>query len=171
MNLKQNILTALFLAIGFILRQIIPGAIGGMKFDVFLSFIFISLLVNRSFKNALLTALLGGILTAMTTTFPGGQLPNMIDKLVTCIVIFFLIKIGIKFQFNQIFIGFIAFVGTLISGSVFLLSALFIVGLPAPFIALFLAIVLPTSIANVGITLVVYNTVKSAMRISGIKFV
>ena len=73
MNLKNNIVTTLLLAIGFILHYITPGILGGMKFDFLLIFIIISLLINRKFGNAILTGLLGGILSAMTTTFPGDK--------------------------------------------------------------------------------------------------
>lgn len=47
----------------------------------------------------------------------------------------------------------IGLIGTAISGTVFLGSALFIVGLPAPFMVLFTSIVLPTSLTNMVITL------------------
>ena len=167
--LRKNILTALLMAIGFILRQLIPGLIGGMKGDIMLSVIFVSLLINREFKNALLTGLLGGLITAMTTTFPGGQLPNVIDKLITCMVVYYMIKLLSRFEGNTAVTGAIAFVGTVISGSIFLASALVISGLPAPFTTLFSVVVLPTAGVNIFMTLVVYSTVKTAIKVSGIK--
>ncbi|KDR93980.1 Tryptophan transporter TrpP [Peptoclostridium litorale DSM 5388] len=166
MNLKKNILTALLLAIGFILHQLVPGALGSMKFDIMLSVIFVSIFINSEFKNAVLTALLGGIITALTTTFPGGQLPNIIDKLVTCMVVFAMVKIAEKIKFNKISAGIIAFVGTIVSGSVFLYSALLIVGLPAPFGALFIGIVLPTAVTNIFVTVAVYGAVNMALKMS-----
>ena len=171
MDLRKSILTALLLAIGFILHHIIPGTLGGMKFDLFLAFIFISILLNSDFKNVLLTALLGGILTAMTTSFPGGQIPNIIDKLVTCMSVYLMIKIMGKFKNNQIFIGILAFIGTMISGTTFLASALALVGLPAPFMALFVSIVIPTTITNTFITLIIYQVVQQALKVTGAKFV
>ncbi len=170
-NLRRNIITALLIAIGFILHQIIPGAIGSMKFDLMLSFIFVALLLNHDFKNTILTALLGGIITAMTTTFPGGQLPNLIDKVITCIALFLMIKMLGKFKNNPIAIGALSFLGTLISGTVFLGTALLIVGLPAPFKVLFFSIVLPTSITNTFVTLLVYKAVKIAIRFTGAKHI
>src|SRR5690554_479311 len=98
MNLKNNIVTTLLLAIGFILHYITPGILGGMKFDFLLIFIIISLLINRKFGNAILTGLLGGILSAMTTTFPGGQIPNILDKIITCLVLFIIIRIFYRFS-------------------------------------------------------------------------
>ncbi len=171
MNLRKNITTALLIAIGYILHQVMPGTIGNMKFDIMLSFIFVALLVNRDFKNAVLTGLLGGLITAMTTTFPGGQIPNLIDKFVTCMVVFALIKLTDKLKFKQVVTGAIAFLGTLVSGSTFLYSALLLAGLPAPFMVLFLGIVLPTAATNIFVTLVVYNAVKVAIKASGVKFI
>lgn len=171
MNLRKNILTALLLAIGFILHQLVPGVFAGMKFDLMLAVIFVAIFINNDFKNVLLTAFIGGFITALTTTFPGGQIPNIIDKVVTCITVFIMIKASGKFKDNQVCIGIISFLGTIISGTVFLLSALLIVGLPAPFKALFVGIVLPTSVTNIFITILIYNAVKMALKVSGSKFV
>lgn len=171
MNLRKNILIALLLAIGYIMHQIVPGTIGNMKFDLMLSFIFVALFITRDFKSAILTGLLGGIITAITTTFPGGQVANIIDKFITCIVVYILIQVFDRFRFNQISTGIIAFIGTVVSGTVFLSSALILLGqLPAPFPALFAGIVLPTAVTNIFITLIVYNTAKLAIKASGIKY-
>lgn len=171
MNLRKNILIALLLAIGYVLHQVVPGTIGNMKFDLMLSFIFVSLLVSRDFKSAMLTALLGGFITALTTTFPGGQIANIIDKIVTCISVYLLIRLSDRIKFKQISTGIIAFAGTIISGTTFLYSALLMVGLPAPFSVLFIGIVLPTAVTNIFVTLVVYSTVKLAIKATGAKFV
>ncbi|MDF2840863.1 MAG: trpP, partial [Clostridia bacterium] len=141
------------------------------KFDIMLSFIFVALFISKDFKSVILTAMLGGGITAFTTTFPGGQIPNIIDKLVTCLVIYALLKLLEGFQYKQITAGIIAFIGTLVSGSVFLYSALLLVGLPAPFLVLFMGIVLPTSIANIFVTLIVYNAVKTALKATGVKYI
>ncbi|SHJ63818.1 tryptophan transporter [Tepidibacter formicigenes] len=171
MNLRKNILTALLLAIGFILHQVVPGILAGMKFDLMLSIMFVSILINSDFKNSMLTAVIGGFITAMTTTFPGGQIPNIIDKFVTCVLVFLIIKIIGKYKENQISVALISFVGTIISGTIFLTSAFFIVGLPAPFKGLFLGIVLPTAVTNIFVTIIIYNAVRVAIKVSGAKFV
>ncbi len=171
MNLRKNILIALLIAIGYVLHQVIPGTIGGMKFDLVLSFIFVALFVGRDFKSTILTALLGGFITALSTTFPGGQVANVVDKLVTCIAVYFMMKLFDKLKFKQVSTGIIAFIGTLISGTTFLYTAMVLVGLPAPFPVLFAGIVLPTAVSNIFITLVVYNTVKLAIKATGAKFV
>lgn len=169
MKLRKNIITALLIAIGFIMTQILPGTIGGMKFDLMLSVIFVCILINTEFKNVILTAFLGGVITAMTTTFPGGQIPNLIDKFITCIIVYVIIRLFSKFKTNIISVGIIAFIGTLVSGSVFLASALFIVGLPAPFKILFMGIVAPTAVANTFVTIFVYKAVNLSMKAIGLK--
>jgi hypothetical protein len=171
MNLRKNIMIALLLAIGYIMHQIIPGTIGNMKFDLMLSFIFVALFISRDFKSTILTALLGGFITALTTTFPGGQIANIVDKLVTCIAVYLMLKVSDKLKFKQAAKGIVAFVGTLISGSTFLYTAMVLVGLPAPFPVLFAGIVLPTAVTNVFVTLIVYNTAKLAIKATGAKFV
>lgn len=171
MNLRKNILIALLLSIGYILHQVVPGTIGNMKFDLMLSFIFVALFISRDFKSAILTAFLGGFITALTTTFPGGQIPNIIDKVVTCISVYVMLRLFDSFKLKQISTGIIAFVGTIISGTAFLYSALVLVGLPAPFSVLFAGIVVPTAVTNVFVTLVVYNTVQLAIKATGVKFV
>ena len=168
MNMKKNIVTALLIAIGYILHQIVPGAIGSMKFDIMLSMIFVSLFINKDAKNAAVTAVLGGVITAMTTTFPGGQLPNIIDKVVTCILVYFMLRATEGFSHTRVKLAIISFIGTLISGTVFLLSALIMVGLPVPFLALFIGIVIPTSITNIFVTTFIHEIVQKSIKASGI---
>ncbi len=168
MNLKKNIFTALLLAIGLILHQITPGILGGMKFDFLLIFILIAVMLNSTIKNAILTGSLGGIMSAMTTTFPGGQIPNIIDKLVTCFLIVLLIKALSRFEMNSFIVALIGTLGTFISGSVFLLSALVISGLPVAFPILFVSVVLPTTVVNAIGTVFVYSLVEKTLKITGL---
>jgi len=167
MNLRKSIVTALLIGIGYILHQVVPGAVGGMKFDFMLAVIFVCLLINSDLKNAILTAFLGGMITALTTSFPGGQIPNIIDKMVTVVIVFGLIKLAGKHREKFITIGIIAFIGTIISGSAFLISALFLVGLPAPFTILFVTIVIPTAITNIFVTNLIYKGVKISLKATG----
>lgn len=166
MKIKNMILTSVLLAMGFVLHTIVPGFFG-MKFDLLLTFMFIAIAINPTLKNTILAGLLSGILTAMTTTFPGGQLPNMIDKFVTAFVVLLLIKVLSKYKLGGLQMGIVGFIGTLTSGMVFLTSALFIVGLPAPLAILTTSIVIPTAIANTIITVVVYKATYIAIKPKG----
>lgn len=167
MKLKNNIFTTLLLAIGLIMHHITPGILGGMKFDFLLIFMFAAMIINSRLDNCLLTGLLGGFLSAMTTTFPGGQIPNMIDKLVTCLVVYLLLTLIRRFDFNIFTVGLIGSVGTLVSGTTFLVAALYIVGLPAPFGIMFTGIVIPTIAVNTVGTVFIYKIVKKALRVTG----
>jgi hypothetical protein len=164
MNLRKNILSGLLLAIGFILHQIIPGSIGGMTFDVQLAILFVIIAINMDLKNTITTGFASGIITAMTTKFPAGQLPNFIDKIITSLLIYFLLVALTKVFSKQISIIIVGVVGTIISGTIFLTSALVIAGLPAPFMALFIGVVLPTTIANAFATSILYNLVSSTQK-------
>lgn len=168
MKLRNNIFTTLLLAIGFILHQITPGILGGMKFDFLLIFMTASLLLNPKFDNVILTGLLAGLLSAMTTSFPGGQLPNIIDKMLACLSLYPIIKYLDSFKANSIVVGLIGSLGTFISGTVFLGSAKLIVGLPVSMKMLIRGIVIPTTFIN-GIGIVfVYGIIRKAIKLSGI---
>lgn len=168
MRLKDQIMTTLLLTIGLLLHYITPGLLGGMKFDFLLIFILASLLINSKFDNIILTGLLGGLLSAMTTTFPGGQIPNIIDKMVTCLSMYLVINFFKRYSLNVIKVGIIGALGTLISGITFLRSALFITGLPMPLPLLVKGIVLPTAIVNTMGIVVIYKTLITTMKRLGI---
>jgi hypothetical protein len=164
MNLRKLILSSLLLAIGMVLHQIVPPFLFGMKPDFLLSTMFIAIALSDDYKLTLLIGLTAGILTAATTTFPGGQIPNIIDKLITCNVVFLILK-AVKNKFNnQIKMSLIAVLGTLISGTAFLGSAFVIAGLPGPFFALMLAVVVPATLFNLGACVILYNAANLAMK-------
>jgi len=165
MKLREYIFTTFLLAIGLILHQITPGIFGGMKFDFLLIFMFVSILINVKLKNIILTALLGGLLSAMTTTFPGGQLPNILDKIVTCIVVFGLIRLFKNYYLNIFVVGLIGGIGTFVSGMTFLISAAFIIGLPAPMKVLVTGIVIPTTLINIIGTVFIYRLVNKSLKL------
>ncbi|MBZ9634986.1 tryptophan transporter [Clostridium sp. FP1] len=146
MKTNKIIITSLFLAIGLILHQITPGIFFGIKPDFLLVFMILSVILTKDFKIAFITGIVAGVLCALSTTFPGGQLPNIIDKMITSIIVYAIYK---NSNANSpLKLTCIYFLGTVISGSVFLGSALILFGLPAPFLILFVSIVLPTSVLN-----------------------
>ncbi len=161
------ILTSLFLALGLVLHQAMPPILFGMKPDIMICMMFIAILLNKDdYKMTLLIGVIGGLFAAMTSTFPGGQLPNMIDKLVTANCIFLLYRVLDRKAADQVKIVIAAVIGTLISGTVFLGSAALLVGLPGPFMALMLAVVLPATAMNAVGCSVLYNaTVISLKRV------
>lgn len=162
MNLRKIILSSLLLSIGLVLHQLVPPILFGMKPDFLLSMMFIAIFLCEDYKLSLVIGITAGILTAATTTFPAGQLPNIIDKIITSNLIFLLFKV-LKFN-NQLKISIVSFIGTLISGTVFLGSAYILVGLPGPFLALILGVVIPATGFNTAASIVLYNAANSAVK-------
>ena len=149
MKTKQLVTNSLLLAVGFLLHYVTP-AIGSMQIDF--SLITLVLIINLN-KNSFSTCIAGGIATGifsgLTTKFPLGFIPNIIDKLVTTIFVYLLIKLLDKTALHSKIKAVITnAVGTLVSGTVFLVSALILVGLPAPFIVLFITVVIPAIVVN-----------------------
>lgn len=166
MNLKKLITSSMFLAIGAILHQITPPIFLGMKPDFLLAMMFITIFVFDDYKLSLLVGAAAGVFTAATTNFPGGQIPNLIDKIITANCIYFLYK-ALKNSFNSnVSILIISFIGTVISGAVFLGSAGIMFGLPGSFLALMISVVVPAATINTVTTLVFYRIVHTAMRLS-----
>lgn len=163
MKLREYVITALLIAIGFVLHAIVP-AFFGMKFDTVLAFMMLAIVLHPNRKNVLIAGLLAGIMAALTSTFPGGQIANMVDKPVTAFSVFFMLQLFAKLQNETLRSVLIGFIGTVISGSLFLLTALVMVGLPAPFPALFATVVLPTAALTGPFLAVLTKSASTAMR-------
>ena len=154
-----------------------------MKPDTIAAMLIVVVLMYRNFKVTLVAGLVGGLLAALTTTFPGGQLPNIIDKIATSIVVLglafviavplekILPKRTVRFLMSTasvgtfIACGVIGFIGTIVSGLVFLGSALLIVGLPAPFEVLFITVVIPAAISSTILVMILYPLVAVSKRL------
>jgi hypothetical protein len=159
MELRKNILSAVLLAVGFVLHQIVPPFFG-VTFDIQLAMLFVVIAINMDIKNTVITSLASGVITALTTKFPGGQVPNIIDKAITGLAVYFLLVMLKKVFSKQISLIIAGLAGTIISGSIFLTAALLITQkLPAPFSFLFLTVVLPTAAANTVITPALFGLV------------
>jgi hypothetical protein len=166
MNTKALAFMAILLTIGFVLHQFIPGFIFGMKPDMLLSVMFIGILLFPQPKNVLLLGLGAGFISALTTTFPGGQLPNIIDKPITAFAFLGLYLVIRKYNKSVTSVGILTAVGTIISGTIFLSTALIIAGLPdgATFGALFVSAVLTATVFNTVFLVVLYPVIKSIAR-------
>lgn len=164
MNLKKLIISSLLLAIGFVLHQVTPPILFGMKPDFLLTMMFIAILVTDDYKSTIAISIAAGLITAAVTAFPGGQIPNIIDKLITGQVVYGLNKIFGHRINTQIKAAIVSATGTLVSGCTFLSSALLLFGLPGPFAALILAVVLPAAIINCFSMVILYKAVTMAMR-------
>ncbi|MGF0111027.1 tryptophan transporter [Clostridium sp. SGI.024] len=167
MNVKKMILNAILIAIGALLHQITPALGLLMQPDFAISMLFIIILINKDYKTTLISSIIMGIITALTTKFPGGQLPNIIDKLITAHVIYFMFKVmGNKVSDNIKIISALSF-GTIVSGLTFLLSASIIVGLPGSFLTLVTVVVLPATIMNIILGTILYKSIGVALKVTG----
>lgn len=125
---------------------------------------FISLLLFPEVRHVLLIGLLTGFLSGIISTFPGGFIPNIIDKFITAFVCFALVLALQKLGNGIVKAGIVSVIGTLVSGAVFLGSALIIVELPAPFLVLFTTVVLPAVVLNTILIAIIYPIVQSIMK-------
>lgn len=115
--------SAIFMALGLVLHLMVPGIFFGVKPDFLLSMMFISLMIVGDVKEALLIGVAGGIMSALTTGFPGGQIPNFIEKIITSLVVFYTIK-AMRRNFSIPKVILIFALGTMVSGILFLTIAL-----------------------------------------------
>ena len=149
-NTKQLVTNSLLLGGGFLLHYVTPAI--GLPMQIDFSLITLVLIINlnkNSFSTCIASGIATGIFSGMTTKFPAGLIPNIIDKILTTVAVYLLIKLLDKTALhNKIKAIVVNAVGTLISGITFLASALLLVGLPAPFSLLFVTVVIPATIVN-----------------------
>jgi len=172
MNTKVLVSLALLVGIGAVLHTVVPPILFGMKPDMMLTMMFLAILLFPSIKNVALVSLTTAVISALTTSFPGGQIANLIDKPITAFVFFALFMLvkkatGIKTPVAAALTA----VGTLVSGTVFLAAAALIVGLPGgnSVMALVAAVVLPATVVNTIVMVVIYPIVQSVLKRTSIK--
>ncbi len=164
MKTKNLMMSAMLLALGAVLHYVVPGIVNGVKPDFLLATAFLAILLSLDLKNTLAVAGASAILAAMTTTFPGGQVPSIIDKVVACLAVYAMIKVlPVNTNLGK---GALFFAGTVISGFAFLSSAAALVGLPGGVSvgAMMAMIVLPTAAMNVAIGLLLTSVFQRSHR-------
>ena len=162
MNTKKMVLNSVFLAIGAVLHQITPPIVLGMKPDFSLAMLLIILVMDDDYKSCICAAIVAGILSALTTTFPGGQVANFVDKIVTVNIMFLFLKSLKYMKSNKVKVILNTLIGTIISGSTFLTIAFFMAGLPTKFSVLFTTVVLPASLINCVAGIIMYSAINRA---------
>lgn len=163
MNTKNLVVLSLLAGIGVVLHMVMPAFLT-IKPDMMLAMMFLGIILIPEIKSVMLLSIVTGVLSALTTGFPGGQIPNIIDKPITALVFFGLFLAFKKFGKSIIGVGVLTAVGTIVSGSVFLASAHYIVGLPSSFAALFAAGVLPAIALNTIIMVILYPVALSVVK-------
>lgn len=164
MKTKNLVILALLVGIGTVLHMVAPPILFGMKPDMLLTMMFLGIILFPEMKSVLLLGSVTGIIAALTTSFPGGQIANIIDKPITALIFFGLLLVANKFSRSLVTVCTLTAVGTIVSGVVFLASAYFIVGLPGAFIGLFGAVVLPAAVVNTIAMVVLYPVATTIMK-------
>ena len=161
-NTKQLVTNSLLLAVGFLLHYVTPAI--GLPMQIDFSLITLVLIINlnrNSFSTCLASGVATGIFSGLTSKFPLGFIPNIIDKITTAIFVYLLIKLLDKTALHsKIKTIVVNAVGTLVSGVVFLVSALLLTGLPAPFFVLFTTVVIPAIAVNTIVGFIISNICK-----------
>lgn len=164
-NTKQLVINSLLLAVGFILHYVTP-AIGSMQIDFSLITLVLIITLNKSsFSTCIASGVATGIFSGLTTKFPLGFIPNTIDKITTAIAVYLLLKLLDKTALNSKIKAIVVnAIGTQISGVVFLVSALLLTGLPAPFSVLFTTVVVPAIAVNTIVGFIVNSICEKHRR-------
>ena len=165
MKVRVLIILSLLVGIGAVLHAIVPPIFFGVKPDMLLSMMFLGIFLFPKPKYVLLLSLATGIMSALTTGAPGGQIANMIDKPITAFIILG-IFLAVKNRLNgNVTAPILAGVGTLISGFLFLAVISIIAGIPeGGLVSLFLLVVLPAMAVNAVIMLIVYPIVQGIFK-------
>lgn len=165
MKIRILVILALLVGIGAVLHAIIPPLFFGVKPDMLLSMMFLGILLFPKPKYVLILALATGIMSALTTGAPGGQIANMIDKPLTAFIILG-IYLAIRDRVNpNISAPALAGIGTLISGTIFVTVISIIAGIPdGGLVSLFLLVVLPAVAVNSIIMVIVYPVVQGIFK-------
>lgn len=164
MNTRKMTMNAILIAIGVILHVAAPSIGLPAQPDFAIAMLFIIMLLNKDYKTTIFAGIIIGIFTALTTKTVGGQLPNILDKLVTCNVMYFiLLPLREKISQNAQAIILLLF-GTILSGVTFLSTLALFYGIEGSLIAPILAVVIPTALVNLMIGLMVYKVVEQTMK-------
>lgn len=150
MKTKQLVTNALLLAVGFILHAVTPVLGLQMQPDFSLITLVLVITLNKNnFGSCIAAGIATGIFSGVTSKFPMGLIPNILDKIITTIVVYLLIRLLDKTVLSSKVKAVVTnAIGTLVSGVVFLVSALLLTGLPTPFSVLFTTVVIPAITVN-----------------------
>jgi len=165
-NLRDFVLAGLLLAIGLVLHYITPATGTPVKPDFLLAMLFLCLMLFDDRRIGFVSGIAAGILSGLTTSMPGGFLPNLIDKFVTTCLLIGMIHVSRKFVNSYVLSIVTPIIGTILSGSIFLTSAILLKVLPSEaFIPAFVTAVLPAVVGNVLLVSILFGALKQTSRL------
>ena len=166
MKTKELVLSALLLGMGAVLQAVVPGLVGGMKPDFIPVMMILSFLLFPKLQNTLIVGFVAGVLAGLTG-MAGAFIPNLIDKVLTALILLGLYTLFAKLLQKTAVAAIFAFVGTTISGLFFLTFASFLIELPGAVGIMFYSIVLPTAALSAIFMAVIYPIAKSLHQRTG----
>ncbi len=164
MNTKVLVLLSLLIGMGAVLHAVMPPIYLGMKPDLLLVMMFLGIILFPEKKYVLLVSLVAGVISALTTSFPGGQIASPFDKVISAFVFYGILIVALKYTKSIVMICTVTAVGILVSGIVFLSVALMVAGLPGTFIGLFLTVVLPTTVMGIIAMAIIYPIAQQIIK-------
>ena len=134
-------------------------------FSLAILFSLLILVTKKDYKLSLAVGMCFGIASALTTKMPMGNIANLVDKFVTTNLIFLFIPfVSNKIKDDTLFL-IISFIGTFISGSVFILTAIafgaFAIDMYIPVLA---TVVGPAMIVNTIVGFFIFKIMKKILK-------
>ena len=167
---KKITFCAISIAIGLILHQFTPsipffGITMQCDFSLAILFSLLILVTRKDYKLSLAVGMCFGIASALTTKMPMGNVANLVDKFVTTNLMFLFISFASNKIKDNILLLITLFVGTFISGSVFILTAIafgaFAIDM---FIPLLATVVAPAMIVNTIVGFFIFKIIKKILK-------
>ncbi|MBP2004125.1 tryptophan transporter [Halobacillus andaensis] len=164
MNTRVLVMLSLLVGMGAVLHAVLPPFFLGMRPDMMLAMMFLGIILFPKLPYVVVLSAATGMISALTTTVPGGQLANLIDKPITAFI-FFALFLSLRNVLKHAAAPVLTAVGTLISGTIFLSCVLFVIGMmEASFGAMFVTIVLPTAIINTVAMVIIYPVAQTILK-------
>lgn len=124
MNTRILVLLSLFVGIGAVLHAVMPPIFFGMRPDMLLAMMVLGILMFPKLSYVLVLSVATGFVSALTTTVPGGQIANLIEKPVTGVLVFVMVLAMQRFKQERMKAAVVTATGTIVSGAIFLSSFL-----------------------------------------------
>jgi len=166
MHTRTLVILSLLVGIGTILHAIVPPILFGMKPDMSLAMMFLGIMMFPKLQYVMLVATVTGFISALTTSFPLGQILNIIEKPITGLIFFALFLLMGNLLQQHLRVAILTAIGTMISGSLFLLIAFLIasIDLEVGFIYLLTVNVIPASIVNTIAVTIIHPVIQNIMK-------
>lgn len=145
MKTKSLALTSVLIALGYVFHTVVPPLFFGMKPDLLLVMMFLAIMLAPTKQNVLIASMAAGVISALTTGMAGGQIANIVEKPITAFIFLGMFVLAQKVKVNTISAVLLTVIGTIVSGTLFLLVAMVVAGLPGSLFSFIGMIVLPTS--------------------------